>query len=144
MVAVPGVWPVTTPTASTLARAGAPLLHTPPAVASESAVVVPGHTEYVPVIDPAVGSALTVTTAVVAAVPQPFVTVYDIVEVPADMPVTTPVALTVATPVATELHTPPGFPVGSLSAVVTVGHTVSVPTMAPAFGGVFTVTVAVA
>lgn len=54
-------------------------------------------------------------------------------------PVTTPVLLTVATDVALLLHTPPGA--GSLSAVVTVGHTVKVPVIEPAIGNGLTVNV---
>ena len=70
IVVVPAEWPVTKPKASTLASVGARLLHTPPGVASVSAVIFAGHTLNVPVINPAVGSGLTVTTAVVATVPQ--------------------------------------------------------------------------
>lgn len=66
------------------------------------------------------------------------------VDVPAATPVTRPVALTVAMPGDNELHTPPGVPVGSLSAVVAVGHTVKEPEITPATGVRFTVTTAVA
>jgi hypothetical protein len=95
-----------------------------------------------PVIVPATGEGLTVTTTVVATEPQLLVTVYDIIDVPAVTPVTTPVALTLATPVDTELHTPP--PAASVRFVVVVGQTVRPPVIVPAFGAGFTVTTLVA
>ena len=66
------------------------LLHAPLPVASVSVVVAPTHTAAVPVMLPALGNGLTVTTVVAATVPQPPVTVYDMVVVPTAMPVTTP------------------------------------------------------
>jgi hypothetical protein len=53
----------------------AELLHAPPVVALLSVVALPAVTVAVPVIIPAVGNALTVTTLVVLALPQLLVTV---------------------------------------------------------------------
>ncbi len=75
MVDVPGAIPVTTPVALTVATPVLTLLHTPPIVPSVRLVVVVGHSVNVPVIVPALGVALTVTTAVAATVPQLLVTV---------------------------------------------------------------------
>jgi hypothetical protein len=116
------------------------LLHTPPGAASLSGVADSSHTVSVPVIVPAAGKGLTVTTAVAAAVPQLFVTAYDMVVVPAETPVTTPVASTVAMPVSVLLHTPPDAAL--LSEVVASSQTVVVPVMLPATGNGFTVTTA--
>ena len=75
MVVVPGAIPVTTPVALIVATPVLTLLHIPPGVPSLRLVVAVGHTVKVPVIVPALGVALTVTTAVAAAVPQLLVTV---------------------------------------------------------------------
>ena len=75
MTAVPAELPVTSPTTSTPATAGSPLLHTPPPEASVSTVEVVGQTVKVPAIVPAFGKAITVTITVAAIVPQPLVTV---------------------------------------------------------------------
>jgi hypothetical protein len=50
------------------------LFQLPPFIALFKAVVAPSQTDAVPVIEPALGSALTVASTVVLAVPQPFVT----------------------------------------------------------------------
>ena len=63
------------PDAAIVAVAGVTELHVPPLTASLSVVVPVGHTVNVPVIAPALGNAVTVTTFVVAAVPQLLVTV---------------------------------------------------------------------
>ncbi len=130
------------PTTLTVAMVVDTELHTPPAAISLNKVVVVGQTTSPPEMLPAAGNRLTVTTVVATAVPQLLVTAYDIIEVPAAMPVTTPVALMVATPVETELHTPPAT--ASLKAVVIVGQTTSVPVILPALGDGLTVTTAVA
>jgi len=75
IVEVPGAIPVTTPVALTVATPVLTLLQTPPIVPSVKLVVVVGQTVNVPVIVPAFGVALTVTTAVAAAMPQLLVTV---------------------------------------------------------------------
>ena len=75
MVAVPAVTPVTVPVLPTVATAVAVLLHAPPVAASVKPVVEPAHTVAVPVMLPADGNGLTVTTLVAAVVPQPLVTV---------------------------------------------------------------------
>ena len=75
MVAVPADTPVTVPVVPTVATVVAVLLHAPPVVASLNPVVEPAQTVAVPVMVPADGNGLTVTTLVAAAIPQPLVTV---------------------------------------------------------------------
>ena len=132
--------PDTTPEALTVPTAGFVLLHTPPDAASVSAVVPPAHVVATPVTLPATGSGLTVTTFVAAAAPQLLVTVYDIVVVPAAMPLTTPPVDTVPAAVFVLLHTPP--PVASESVIVAPAHTADAPDMVPADAAAFTVTIA--
>ena len=74
---VPVDTPVTKPPAATVAIAVAVLLHAPPPVPPETdSKVVPGKQIFaVPVIEPAVGRAFTVTTLVASTVPQPLVRV---------------------------------------------------------------------
>ena len=74
MVEVPADTPPTVPLL-TVATPVLVLLHTPLGEASVNAVVEPAHTVAVPVIVPATGNGLTVTTCVAAIVPQPLVTV---------------------------------------------------------------------
>jgi hypothetical protein len=114
------------------------LLHTPPVVALERDVVAPAHTEAVPVIVPADGSALTATDCVVVAAPQPPVTAYDIVALPATTPVTTPEADTEAMLVLELLHTPPV--VAFERDVAAPAHTEAVPVIVPADGRALTAT----
>ena len=73
-VVVPPVTPVTLPEPSTTALPFEEL-QTPPETASERVIDDPAHTGTDPVIVPATGSGLTVTTYVAAAEPQPLVTV---------------------------------------------------------------------
>jgi hypothetical protein len=114
-----------------------PLVHTPPVTALLNVVVAPAHTVAVPVIEPADGAALTVTAAMVVAVPQSLVTVYVIAALPLAMPVTTPLALpTIATPVLLLLHIPPDAAL--VNVIVLPTHTVDVPIIAPASGDAFT------
>ena len=71
MVVLPAATPVTMPVAEpTDAVAGAADDHVPPLTASPRVVVAASQTAAVPVIVPALGSGLTVTTLVVTAVPQ--------------------------------------------------------------------------
>ena len=73
---VPDVRPFTTPVVPTVATTVFVLLHTPPVVTSVNVVDEPAITVAVPLIVPAAGKGLTVTTWVAAAVPQlPMVTV---------------------------------------------------------------------
>ena len=72
---MPAATPLTTPDVLTVAVPVLLLAHTPPVVASLSVVVALTHTVAVPVMVPADGAALTVTTCVVVAEPQLFVTV---------------------------------------------------------------------
>ena len=74
MVAVPEATPPIVPPL-TVATPVLVLLHTPPVATSLNTIVEPAHTVAVPVIVPATGRRLTVTTWVAATVPQPFVTV---------------------------------------------------------------------
>ena len=68
MVVVPAETPVTTPAPETVATEADELLHTPPAVASASAVVDPAQTVVVPVIAAgAAGSELIVSDFVTEA-----------------------------------------------------------------------------
>jgi hypothetical protein len=96
----------------------------------------------VPLIVPAVGRGLTVTTWVAATVPPPLVTVYDIVVVPEVSPLTTPVVPTVATTILVLLHSPPVA--ASASVVDEPAHTVIVPVIVPAPQAGLTVTKIVA
>ena len=75
IVVVPEVRPLTTPEVPTVATMVLVLLHAPPVAASANAVDKPAHTVAVPVIVPAPGAGLTVTTIVAATVPQLFVAV---------------------------------------------------------------------
>lgn len=134
--------PDTTPSVPTVATAVLPLLQTPPETPSLSVVVEETQTVCVPEMEPGSTDALTVTIAVAAAVPQLLVTTYDMVVVPSDTPATSPDVLIVAIPVALLLQVPPEMP--SLSKLVEVGHTISVPVIAPAFGSGFTVITCVA
>lgn len=129
--------PVTIPVTPIVAMPVATLLHTPPGAASESVVARPRHTLAVPVMKPALGNGLTVTTWVETAVPQAFVTVYEMVVVPADTPVTIPAAFIVALAGVEELHTPP--PTLLLKVVVVAAQTVAVPVIVPALGSRLTV-----
>jgi hypothetical protein len=85
MTATPADTPVTTPVVgSTVAIAGIPLLHTPPAVTSDKVRVEPAQTEPPPAI--AAGAGVTVITLVVRQPPI----LYVMVVTPAETPVTTP------------------------------------------------------
>ena len=138
MVVVPEVRPLTTPEVLTVATVVLVLLHIPPVVTSVNVVDNPAITVAVPLIVPAAGDELTVTTRMAAAVPQVFVTVYDTVVVPEVMPLTTPEAFTVATAVFVLLQTPPV--VASVNAVEEPAHAVVVPLIVPAPGKALTVT----
>ena len=137
----PAATPVTMPVLPTVALAGTALLQVPPGTASESDVVDPAHTVLTPDIVPATGAALTVTTVVAVALPQPLVSVYETVVVPPEIPLTRPDAFTVPVAGFEEVHTPPAD--ASLSDVVPPMQTTSDPDKVPAFGSGFTVTIAV-
>ena len=124
---------VTLPTASIVATAGVTLLQVPPGVRSPSSDVPELQIVVPPVI--AAGCTFTVTVAVAAQLPI----VYDIMELPDEIPVTTPVPLTVAMPPLTLVHAPPI--VASVRFVDDKSHSVNVPVIAA--GSMFTVTVAV-
>ena len=75
MVVVPAATPVTIPVLLTVAAAVLVDDHVPPVATSERVVDAVPQTDRVPVITPATGSGLSVTTLVAAAVPQLLVTV---------------------------------------------------------------------
>lgn len=115
---------------------GVLLAHVPLPV-SVSVIVAPVHTWLVP--DIPAGNAFTVTTAVLMAVqPAPLVTLYEMMEVPAVMPVTTPVVPIPAMPALPLIQVPPGDI--SLRLVVAPAHTFSVPVIGATAGSPFTVT----
>jgi hypothetical protein len=142
MVAVPAVFPVTMPEVPIDAISGLLLVHVPPLVVLLSVVVLPVQTVAVPVMALTTVPGVTVTFLVVRAVPQSVVTIYDIVLVPADMPVTIPVMPTVPTAVLLLLQEPPGDAL--LSAVVLPAQTEATPVIGLAVGSVLTVTTFVA
>ena len=129
---------------SIVATASVPLVHAPPATVDVNVVEPVTHIACVPLNVPALGAAVTVTTveAVSFAQPPVPVTIYLIVDVPADTPDTTPLPFIVATPVDTELHVP-SVPVVD-KVVVPFEQTSVVPLMLPAFGADVTVIVLVA
>lgn len=140
IVATPLAIPNTTPDPSTETLLAA-VLHTPPATASVSVVVPPGHNCVIPEIAPAeTEPELTVTTMVALPEPQLPVVVYDIIDVPAATPVTVPDELTVATPGELELHIPPLTT--SLKIVVPPIHVAAVPVIVPAVAPTVTASVA--
>ncbi len=75
---------------------------------------------------------------VVVAEPHEFVTVYEMVAVPNDIPVTTPADVTVATEVVPLAHVPPATEAPSV--IVWPRHTFMLPVMVAATGNGFTVT----
>jgi hypothetical protein len=135
---VPDVRPLTTPEVPTVATPAFVLLHTPPLATSVKVVVNPAVRVAVPLIASASGEGLIVTVKVAAAVPQLFVTVYDMVVVPEVNPLTMPVVPTVATAPLVLLHTPPVD--ASVNNVDEPGHAAAVPLIKPAVGGGLTVT----
>jgi hypothetical protein len=86
---------------------------------------------------------LTVMVFVAVALPQSFVTVYDIRTVPAASPFTVPVPSTVAMPVEPELQVPPGVQLESVIFAFT--QTLPGPVIVPASGNglILIITVAV-
>jgi hypothetical protein len=99
-VPTPDATPEATPDELTVTTDGVAELHTPPLTVLLNTEYEPTQTAEPPVIDPALAAGLTVISCVTLAVPQLLATVYDIVAVPAVMPVTTPEALTVILRVA--------------------------------------------
>ena len=75
MVVVPAESPVITPVLPAVATLVLLLLHVPPLVRSDKVIVAVGQTTDGPVIVPADGVVLTVTTTVAAAAPQLLLTV---------------------------------------------------------------------
>ena len=124
--------PVTKPVAEITATPVAVEFHAPDAAGSLSETAPPAQIVEAPEIEPATGNGFTVTARVAVAVPQLFVTVKLIVDVPVYIPKTLPVVPTVATAVVPELHTPPAA--GSLSNVPAPEHTTAVPRIDPASG----------
>ena len=88
------------------------VVQAPPAFPLEvNVVVAPTHTSWIPLSDPALAAALTVTVRVAVALVEQgevAVTVYVMVDVPMLTALITPEALfTVATAVLLEVHVPP-------------------------------------
>ena len=113
MTALPAPIPIVTPPL-TIATLVLLLPHTPPLIALLNVVDEPTHSDVAPVIVPATGNGLTVTICVSTAVPQPFVTEYEIMTLPAATPLTTP-PLTVAVKSLLLVQVPP--PVALLNVI---------------------------
>jgi uncharacterized MnhB-related membrane protein len=142
MLAVPAERPFTIPeVAPTDAMVGALLVQEPPETVLPSVIDELTHTEEAPVIVPAFGNGLIVIFFVTLAVPQLFVTVYEIVAVPAANPFTSPDVPIEAIVGALLVHEPPATALLKLRTDPT--HTVDAPLMAPAFGNGLTVTTVV-
>ena len=135
IVSRPVITPVTAPPIPTVALVFE-LLHVPPVVASVRVMVDPAHTPAGPLMLPALGALLTATLHVADAVPQLPLTVYDMVDVPADTPVTTPPD-TVASALLL-LHVPPGA--ASVRVIVDPIHTPAGPLIVPVTRAAPTVT----
>jgi hypothetical protein len=138
IVAVPAATPVATPVVDEIVATVVVLLvHAPPDTELESDVADNRHTDKAPVIAP--GCAFTVTTFVTG---DPHQIPYDIVAVPAEIPVTTPeVASIVATVGLALVHVP--VLVVLVNVVVPPSHTVAVPAIAATVPTTVTVFVAV-
>ena len=95
IVSIPVTMPVTMPVLPTVALAVV-ALQVPPVAASARVTVPPAHTFAGPVMAPASGNGLMVMGCVTVVVPQPLVTAYSMVSVPAVTPVTMPVLPIVA------------------------------------------------
>ncbi len=139
---VPADSPDTSPDEFIVATEVVALDHTPPAVMFESWVVDAAQSVVVPVIGGTTGSGLTVTVKVAVFEHPAKVTVYEIIEVPADTPVTRPVPSIVATPGVSLDHTPPA--VSSASCVVDPSHTTDDPVIEATTGSGLTVIVTTA
>lgn len=134
-VSIPAATPITIPVVPIDAFA---LLihHVPPDAASVKVRVEPTHTVDNPVIVPALGSGFTVTNLVATAVPQLFVTVYEMIEVPADTPLTIPeTEPIVAIAVLVEDQIPPKAKLPRV--MVAEAHKDEAPVIAPALGNGF-------
>ena len=133
--------------AFTVATPALSVVHVPPISPVLVNVVVPvTQIACGPDKTPALGAKVTVVVLVAVASEQPPVpvTVYVIVEVPADTPVITPEpATTVAKAGDPDVHVPPASPF-EVNVVVPVEHIACVPDNTPALGNAVTVTVLVA
>ena len=111
-----------------------PLVHAPPLTVEVNVVDPDAHIACVPLNVPALGTAVTVTVVDAVSFEQPPVpiTIYLIVEVPAETPVTSPLPSIVATPVDIELQVPPVPVVDNI--VVPFEQISVVPLMLPASG----------
>ena len=139
MIALPAPIPIVTPPL-TIATLVLLLPHTPPLIALLNVVDEPTHSDVAPVIVPATGNGLTVITCVSTAVPQPFVTEYEIMTLPAATPLTTP-PLTVAVKSLLLVQVPP--PVALLNVIDDPTQTDVKPVIVPATGNGLTVTICV-
>ena len=136
MVAVPPVLPVIIPDTRAAVALGLLLVHKPSGSASDKDIVAPTQTDDGP--DMMAGKGLTVTDLVAVAIPQPLLTVYDIVTVPTAIPATAPEAFTVAILISSLFHVPPVT--ASLRGTDPATHTILAPVMIPASDNGLTVT----
>src|ERR1019366_4639131 len=130
MVTVPGINGLTIPVAPIYATEISLLTHVPPVAVSARVIEEPIHTAPGPVIVPAEGSGVMVTTWLAIAVPQMPETEYIMVSVPPETPVTIP-PVTVAVALLL-LHTPPV--VVSVKVIVAPAHRLDAPVIEPATG----------
>lgn len=133
---------MSTPVASTAAAPVPLVLHTPPGAVLYIVVVAPAQRDAAPLIVPASGSPVTVTTELALAMPQLLDTRYTIFAIPAPMPATFPEASTVAIAAASVLHSPSLTVL--LSAVDVPAQRLAAAVIVPASGSAFTVATAVA
>jgi hypothetical protein len=146
MIADPAATPVTSPVvASIVATAGVAEVQDPPVTEDVKVEEPLAQIAVVPDMVPALGTAVTLTVAVVETFAQPPVpvTVYVITEVPAATPATAPVeASMVATLISLEDQALPASPL-EVSVVEPLAQIAVVPEMVPALGTAVTVTIAV-
>ena len=132
MTAEPVATPLTTPPEVTEAIPALLVAHVPPETEEDKVTVLPTQTTPRPEILPALVVEVTGNVAVAVAVPQLFVTVYEMVAEPPATPVATPEASIVAMEMSLLLQLPP---VAVLESVTEVpGHTEAKPVILPALG----------
>ena len=103
----PAATPVITPLLFIVAILGELELQVPPTAALLKLAIAPVHTLADPEIILGIGNVCTFKLKVAAAIPQLLPTVYEIKDMPSEIPLTTPPVEIVAIPVASELHDPP-------------------------------------
>lgn len=142
IIEVPAMMPVTKPVLPTVATAVLLLDQVPDGVTLLSNVFTFSHIASVPLIAATTGAGFTVIVELTEATqPNPLVTVYVMIEVPAERPVTTPEPLIVATANVLLAHVP--LVVELLNVDVVPAHNVAVPDIAATVGNGLTVTLVV-